>query len=119
MLYRTVGGSLVNGCEGSGNKCTVSGLKKNTAYEFYIMKYKTVNSRKYYSMGILVPYKTSDSGLSRPQSNPTVAMNNSGYTTFTIKKSDAAVGISVLVREGEGNFQLACEAAGNSCSGSF
>jgi len=116
VLYRTVGGALMNGCESTGSKCTIKGLNSSTAYEFYVMKYKTARSRKYYSMGLLVPYKVSASGLTAPQSNPVVAMNNSGYTTFTIKKSSNATGISVLYREGEGVFRQACEASGNSCS---
>ena len=115
VLYRTVGGKLQNGCEGKGNKCTISGLNKNTAYEFYAMKYKTAKNKKYYSMGILIPYKTAGSGLKAPQSNPVVTMTNSGYTKFSIKLASNAQGISVLYREGEGAFKQACEKAGNTC----
>ena len=116
VLYRTIGGKLMNGCEGPGVSCKIDNLNSSTAYEFYAMKYKTVNGKKYYSMGTLIPYKNEGSGLKAPQSNPTVAMSSSGVTLFTIRKAEEATGISVLYRAGEGNFQLACEAIGNRCS---
>ena len=116
VLYRTIGGALQNGCESSGSRCTIRGLNSNTAYEFYAMKYKVARNKKYYSMGLVIPYRANTSGLTAPQSNPVVAMASSGYTTFTIRKSSNAAGISVLYREGEGAFRLACEASGNSCS---
>jgi len=116
VLYRTVGGTLKNGCEAKGSKCTIKGLNSSTAYEFYAMKYKIAEGKTYYSMGTLIPWKTVSSGLTTPQMNPVVAMNNSGYTTFSIKKSTNAEGISVLYKIGNGTFQQACEKAGNSCS---
>jgi len=116
VLYRPAGGALKNGCEAKGAKCTIKGLKNSSAYEFYAMKYKVAEGKTYYSMGTLIPYKTTSSGLSAPQMNPVVAMNNSGYTTFTIRKSSNAEGISVLYKIGTGNFVQACEKAGNSCS---
>jgi len=116
VLYRTVGGALKNGCEAKGAKCTISGLNRNSEYEFYAMKYKVSGGKTYYSMGTLIPYNTEGSGLTAPQMNPVVAMNNSGYTTFTIKKSSNAEGISVLYKMGSGNFQQACESWGNTCS---
>jgi len=116
VLYRTVGGALKNGCEAKGAKCTIKGLNSGTAYEFYAMKYKVSEGKTYYSTGTLIPYKTTASGLTAPQMNPVVAMSNSGYTTFTIRKSSNAEGISVLYKIGSGNFVQACEAVGNSCA---
>jgi len=116
VLYRTVGGALKNGCKANGAKCTIKGLNSSTAYEFYVMKYKISGGKTYYSTGTLIPYKTKASGLTAPQMNPVVAMNNSGYTTFTIKKSSNAEGISVLYKIGSENFVQACEKAGNTCS---
>jgi len=116
VLYRLTGGSLQNGCESTGTSCTIRGLNWNNSYEFYAMKYKQASGKKYYSMGNVIPYNSSVSGLTAPQNTPVVAMNNSGYTTFTIKRSSNAAGISVLYREGEGNFAQACESSGNSCS---
>ena len=116
VLYRPVGGALENGCESMGTECTISGLDRSSAYEFYVMKFKMAEGKNYYSIGTLISYNTIPSGLSAPQNNPVVAMNNSGFTTFTIKKSSNAEGISVLYKIGDGNFQQACEKAGNSCS---
>ena len=116
VLYRPYGGALKNGCEAKGTNCTISGLDRSSAYEFYAMKYKVAAGKTYYSTGTLIPYNGPSSGLSAPQMNPVVAMSNSGYTTFTIKKSSNAEGISVLYKIGNGNFQQACEKAGNSCA---
>ena len=116
VLYRPYGGALKNGCEAKGTNCTISVLDRSSAYEFYAMKYKVAAGKTYYSTGTLIPYNGPSSGLSAPQMNPVVAMSNSGYTTFTIKKSSNAEGISVLYKIGNGNFQQACEKAGNSCA---
>lgn len=114
VLYRPVGGSLVNGCESSGFACSISGLNKNKAYEFYTMKYKTVNGKKHYGPGTLTVYKTSASGLPAP-SKPLIAKRGAKLLTFTIVKASKAAGISVLYREGEGQFKLACEAKASTC----
>ena len=116
VLYRTVGGALKNGCEAKGAKCTIKGLNSGTAYEFYALKYKVADGKTYYSTGAIIPYKTAASELSAPQMNPVVAMSNSGYTTFTIRKSANAEGISVLCKIGSGNFEQACEKEGNTCA---
>ena len=114
VLYRAVGGAMKNGCEAGGNSCTVSGLNRNTAYQFYVLKYKTINGRKHYGPGTLVNYKSSSSGLAAP-TKPLIAKRGSRLLSFTIVKAAAAKGISVLYREGEGQFKQACEAAGTTC----
>lgn len=119
VLYRVPGGSLVNGCEASGSKCTVKGLNKNNAYEFYIMKYKTINGKNHYSPGVTYSYKTDASGLPAPE-NPLIAKRGSDTLSFTIVKNSKAAGISVLCREEEGAFTLVCETNAATCtSGGF
>ena len=114
VLYRTPGGAMQNGCESSGSSCSVNGLNKNSAYEFYVMKYKTINGKKHYGPGVTLAYKTTASGLPAPV-NPLIAKRGSKLLTFTIDKASNAAGISVLYREGEGAFRAACEKAAATC----
>ena len=116
VLYRKVGGSLVNGCQSSANmfSCKISGLNKNTAYEFYVLKYKTRSGNKFYGPGTVISYKGTASGLTAP-SNPTIKSSGNKFTV-KVTKASAAKGISVLYRQDSGNFSLLCEAASNTCS---
>ncbi len=111
VLYRKTGGSLVQGCEALGNSCTISKLNKNAAYEFYVMKFKKINGKKYYSPGKLVNYRSTSSGLPAPK-KPLIAKRSGSKLSFTVPQDSKAIGISVLYREGEGYFKLACEAKG-------
>ena len=114
VMYRTPGGSMQNGCESSGASCSVNNLKKSGAYEFYVMKYKTINGKNHYGPGVTLTYKTTASGLPAP-TNPLIAKRGSKLLTFTIDKASNAKGISVLYREGEGAFKQACEKAAATC----
>ena len=126
MLYRVGSGSIQNGCEAESTKCTISSLKSSESYDFYVMKYKKASystrynqyaDMKFYSASAMASNRPDNfSGLTAPQNTPIVAMRNSGYTSFTIKKSANAEGISVLYREGtETAFKKACERADNTC----
>ena len=114
VLYRANGGALVNGCENGGNKCSVNNLNQSNSYEFYVMKFKTANSKRHYGPGVTVIYNPIElSTMSAPQ-NPVIALVDGGIK-FLIVKSEDAEGISVLYKENEGNFSLACEKTGTWC----
>lgn len=115
VLYRASGGAMKNGCEARGNRCTITGLNRGSAYEFYVLKFKTVNSKKHYGPGVTYAYNTSSSNLPAP-TKALIAKRGSTLLSFTITKASNARGISVLYREGEGAFKQACEAASSSCS---
>ncbi len=115
VLYRKAGGAMVNGCEASSSKCSITGLSQSGSYEFYVMKYKTVNGKKHYGPGVTLAYKTPASGLPAP-SKPLIAKRDSTKLSFTIEKSSNAQGISVLYRENEGKFIQACEAKAATCA---
>ena len=115
VLYRETGGAIKNGCESTGNNCSIKNLKKSGAYEFYVMKYKNSPSgKRHYGPGIVLLNNSTASGLKAP-ANPTIQSGSNKFTV-TIKKDSAAKGISVLYRQNDGNFQLLCEAASNTCA---
>ncbi len=114
VLYRETGGAIKNGCESTGNSCSIKSLKKSGAYEFYVMKYKNSPSgKRHYGPGIVLLNNSSASGLAAPASP--IIQSGSNKFTVTIKKDSAAKGISVLYRQNDGNFQLLCEAASDTC----
>ena len=115
VMYRVPNGAMINGCEASGTSCTVSGLNRNSAYEFYVMKYKIANGKKHYGPGVTLTYKTTASGLPAP-SNILISKEGNKLLQFGIAQDDfKGKGISVLYREGEGSFQKACEQNGRLC----
>ena len=115
VLYREVGGSLKNGCVQDGNQCSIVNLSQAKRYEFYVMHYNIINSVRHYGSGVTIQYNPPTlSTLPRPTG---IKVNAGNPTwTFTITKDSAAQGISVLYRIGEGNFALACEKDGASCT---
>ena len=115
VLYREVGGAVKNGCEATGSSCSITGLKKSGAYEYYVMKYKNSPSgKRHYSPGTLVAPLATASSLQAPVS-PIIQQSGNKFTV-TIQKDSAAKGLSVLYRQNDGNFQLLCEAASNTCN---
>ena len=115
VLYREVGGSLKNGCVQDGNQCSIVNLSQAKRYEFYVMHYNIINSVRHYGSGVTIQYNPPTlSTLPRPTG---IRVNAGNPTwTFTITKNAAAKGISVLYRINEGNFALACEKDGASCT---
>ncbi len=115
VLYRAEGGDLQNGCEAAAVSCSISGLNNKTAYEFYLMRYKSLNGVKHYGAGITFQYSPLVlASMAAPQD----AIVSYSGDTFTIKitKSADAHGISVLYRANEGDFVSGCENASDTCS---
>ncbi len=115
VLYRVAGGALKNGCEAASTQCTIKNLNSKTAYEFYLMRYNVVNNIKHYGSGITFQY--TPPALSKITAPQKPLIGTSGNTfTFKITKSSDTEGLSVLYREGNGSYQLACEKAAASCT---
>ena len=115
VLYREAGGSLKNGCVQSGNQCFIGNLSQAKSYEFYVMHYNIINNVRHYGSGITIQTNAPTlSTLARPTGIKIYAGNPTW--TFSITKDAAAQGISVLYRINEGNFALACEKDGASCT---
>ncbi len=115
VLYREVGSSLKNGCVHTGNHCTIANLSQAKSYEFYVMHYNIIDNVRHYGSGVTIQTNAPTlSTLARPTGIKIYAGNPTW--TFTITKDAAAQGISVLYRINEGNFALACEKDGASCT---
>ncbi len=108
VMYRPAGGAVEKGCESTGFTCRVTGLNRNRAYEFYVMKYKTISGKKHYGPGALAPYKTAESGLNAP-GKPLIRMQPGNKYLFAVNTTTGVEGFAVLYRVGEGQFKKACE----------
>ncbi len=116
VLYRPVGGSLVNGCESAQNKfsCKISGLKKSSGYEFYVVKYRIRGSSRFYGQGTVITNNASASGLTAPK-NVILTSTGNKFNVSATKDSNAK-GISVLYKQDSSKFALLCESTSSSCS---
>ncbi len=115
VLYRELGGGLKNGCVQAGNQCSIANLSQKKNYEFYVMHYNIINSVRHYGSGVSIQYTAPTvSDMARP-GNAKIFAGNPTWT-FSVTKSSDAVGISVLYRINEGDYQLCCEKAGKDLS---
>ncbi len=118
VLYRPEDGVFSDVCQVPyGTVCTVTGLDKTGAYDFFIMKYKNIEGKthSFYGPGITLNYRTQASGLTPPDS-PIVTIGTDNKATVKIVRAKNAEGISVLFRWGNTNdFEYGCEAEGDSC----
>ena len=87
VFYRPVDGDFVSACQETfGNACTINGLDKDGAYDFYIMKYVELAGRThpFYGPGLVKTYKSSASGLTAPDSVEVIGSEAfKGNTTLT------------------------------------
>ena len=119
VLYRPADGDFTNGCQVPyGTPCIINGLDKDSAYDFYVMKYAEIEGKThpFYGPGVVKTYKSSTSGLPAPDS-PEITISADNKASVKISRAKKAEGISVLFRWGNRNdFEIGCEADGDSCT---
>ncbi len=116
VLYRAKGGKLQNGCKSKTGSftCSIPSLDLQGAYQFYVMKYKTVKGSTGYSTGVVISRNYPETKLEAPEKIQ--VYTEKGKTSVYSINSPEDNGISVLRLNGD-NFDLFCEGTGNSCSG--
>ena len=116
VLYRTKGGELQNGCKSKAGSftCSIPKLNAKGAYQFYVMKYKTIKGSTGYSSGVVISRNFPGTKLEAPEKIQ--VFTEDGETTVYSLYSQKDNGISVLRLNGD-TFEKFCEGAGNTCSG--
>ena len=115
VFYRTKNGKLLDGCKSAPGKftCPIKNLDPKGAYQFYVMKYKTVKGTTGYSSGVVINRNFPEAKLEGP--GKIHVHTEQGKTTVYSQYSEKENGISVLKLNGD-KFELFCEGKGNSCS---